>query len=81
MYISVKYQPEDSELEVQTITPGLAKLVVIPSIWGHQGMAVSVENMDMTTSIYSLSLLGGCYSNDADAKFVSDEVQAFLEST
>jgi homoserine O-acetyltransferase len=29
------FPPEDSEIEVQNMRPGIGELKVIPSIWGH----------------------------------------------
>ncbi|KAL4251448.1 AB hydrolase superfamily protein [Abortiporus biennis] len=55
------FPPEDSENEVAAMTKaGVdAKLVIIPSVWGH---------------------LAGGGSNDADDKFIKDEVNKFLET-
>jgi homoserine acetyltransferase len=29
------FPPEDSEIEVENMNPGVGKCVVLPSIWGH----------------------------------------------
>jgi hypothetical protein len=31
----IPYRPEDSEIEVANMRPGVGKMIAFPSIWGH----------------------------------------------
>ncbi len=58
---------------------GLAKLVVIPSDWGHMGTLWFTGNFYPRMINNSRPAAGGS-SNEVDIQFVKEQVKAFLES-
>lgn len=57
--------------------PGLAKLAVIPTVWGHMGalpLVRSCVSWQLTTMI-----VAGGGANEADLEFIKHQVQEFLK--
>lgn len=70
-------QPEDNELEVEAMKGNQAKLLVIPSDWGHMGTYVHIRPYCWTFIRESAG--GG--SNEADMKFIRDHLHQFFKET
>lgn len=67
------FQPEDSENEVKHLSN--ARLVIIPSVWGHVGKLI--QSLMRATSL--TPYLAGGSANPADVAFVTAEIKKHLE--
>ena len=56
--------------------PGLAKLVVIPTVWGHTGMSLFAWKQCM---VELTKTVAGGGSNEEDIAFIKREVHEFLK--
>ena len=69
-----KFQPEDSSYEVSVLKN--AKLVIIPSVWGHVGGLISTT---LARLISTQIRVAGGGANPVDVAFTSARIKEFLE--
>jgi hypothetical protein len=69
------FPPEDSEIEVDNMRPGVGTLKVFPSIWGHWAGGRSISK---TWAIASLTTTGPGDSKE-DVKWLDDNLREFFD--
>jgi hypothetical protein len=61
--------------------PNTAKLVVIPSVWGHMGKSFRRLYFPHVIFLMLCELVAGNGRNPPDLKFMQEEIMKFLEET
>lgn len=76
LFLLISRQPEDSENEIRFLKH--ARLLVIPSIWGHMGDAFFFSFLLLSIA-ERVTITAGGGSNSEDDRFIQSEVKKFLE--
>jgi hypothetical protein len=82
MFFPMMIAPEDSEIEVELMRPGIGELKVFPSIWGHWAGGELFTPSDLFCCEVGLLMnsviLAGPGDSKDDVKWLDDNLREFF---